>query len=191
MNRALGIGFGILLCAVASTLSAQTAVYALGGGTRVSGANVGANTPAGENGNFTAYGGTAGIYSTFAHAGPLNLGMDFRFSFDSSSNNNAYGNSVRDGFFGLRAAVKLPTVPVKPYVQAEFGAATTNYGIYPSSSGSGAAAYELQGGADVSVLPHMDIRGEYGVGQALGSSSREGTTNLTLQQFGVGLVFRF
>lgn len=169
----------------------QIAVYAMGGGSRVSGANVGATTPSSGSGSFIAYGPTFGIYDMWFHKGPVSLGSDFRLTFQSSSNSTSYGNNLRDGFIGVRAVFKTPLLPLRPYVQAGFGAGTTNYGRYSSDSGSGAFAYQFQAGLDAAVISHIDLRAEYGIGQIIGSGSQQGTANLQLQQFGAGVVVRF
>jgi hypothetical protein len=44
----------------------------------------------------------------------------------------------------------------------------------------------VNGGVDVTILPHLDIRGEYGAGQLTSIHN----TNHTLQEFGIGLVLR-
>ncbi len=170
---------------------AQTGVYAIGGGARLTGPNVGANTAAGASGSFIAYGGTYGLYHDFAHAGPIGLGLDVRGMHASSSNSTAYGNKLSGGLVGFRADLKAPATPVRVYTQAEIGAATTNDGRYVSSSGSAGTAYQIQVGVDFRIVPHLDLRGEYGVGQVIGSGSPAGTANLNLQQFGGGVVFRF
>jgi len=169
----------------------QIAVYAMGGGSRVSGANVGATTPSSGSGSFIAYGPTFGIYDMWFHKGPVSLGSDFRLTFQSSGNSTPYGNNVRDGFVGLRVAFKVPAAPLRPYVQVGFGAGTTNYGRYSSDSGSGAFAYGFQAGLDYVVARHIDLRAEYGAGQVVNSSSQLGAANLQLQQFGAGVVVRF
>jgi len=184
----------LLTCAAATCLAplshAQTGFYGLGVGARLAGPNVGADTAAGSSGSFIAYGETFGLYHDFGHAGPVGLGLDFRGMHASSSNSTGYGNEVSAGFVGFRADLK-PATAVRAYAQAEIGAATTNDGKYVSSSGSAGTAYQIQVGADFTIVPHIDLRCEYGVGQVFGSSSPLGTANLTLQQFGGGVVLRF
>jgi opacity protein-like surface antigen len=75
-------------------------------------------------------------------------------------------------------------VPIKPYIQAEVGGVGTNNGT--SSNRSTTFAYQINGGVDFTVLPHLDIRGEYGAGQL----TSIGNANHTLQEFGLGLVVR-
>lgn len=180
-----------MIACVAPMSHAQTGIYAIGGGARLAGANVGSGTAAGSSGSFIAYGGTFGLYHDFGHAGPVGLGLDFRGLHASSSNGTAYGNKVSGGFVGFRADLKPPAAPVRVYAQAGIGAVTTNYGKYSSSSGSAGTAYQLQFGADFTILPHLDLRAEYAAGQIFGSGSPQGTANLNLQQFGGGVVLRF
>jgi hypothetical protein len=182
-------GFFVLFTLPAA---AQVAVYALGSGGRVAGPNVGAATAPGTSGSFTVHGETFGIYNMWAQLGPVSLGSDFRLSFQSSGNANAPNNNTfRDGFLGVRAAFKTPLPGLRPYVQAEFGGANTNYGRYSSESGSGAFAYQFQGGIDYALLKHLDLRGEYGAGEMVDSQSQLGSATLSIQQFGAGVVLRF
>jgi len=184
----------LLACAAAAFLAphshAQTGFYGVGGGARLAGPDVGADTAAGSSGSFTAFGGTFGLYHDFGHVGPVGFGLDLRGMHASSSNSTAYGNKVSGGFVGFRADLKAPAAPVRVYAQAGIGAATTNDGRYASSSGSAGTAYQIQMGADFTIFPHLDLRGEYGAGQVFGSGSPLGTVNLNLQQFGGGIVFR-
>jgi hypothetical protein len=173
---------------------AQFAVYGMGSAGRLSGFTV--PTPAAPgsspgliitDGNFWAYGGTAGIYDDFLKLGPIKLGGDVRgFIQHSSNSNNTYGNQLRGGLVGLRLALHAPLVPAKPYIQAEVGGASTNYG--QNSSNTGNFAYQVQVGADFTIFPHVDLRAEYGVGQLLGVL---GSNNSNMQQAGAGLALRF
>ncbi len=164
---------------VAGTARAQFALYVMGSGGHL-GANAINNTSA-----FTAYGGTVGGYDNFFGAGPLKLGGDARFFVQSSGNSNTFGNQLRGGLLGMRLALHPPIFPLKPYVQAEVGGASTNYGIQSNRALN--FAYQVQGGVDWTVFPHVDVRGEYGGGKALGSL---GGTSSTLQEFGAGIVLR-
>ncbi len=161
---------------------AQLAFYGMGSGGHLAGNNVGGT---GANGSFTAWGGTVGSYDNFLGAGPLKLGADARYFVQSGSNSNAYGNQLRGGMLGLRLAVHPPILPLKPYLQAEVGGASTNYGT--SASRTLNFAYQVQGGVDWRILPHVDVRGEYGGGKATGLL---GGASLTLQEFGAGIVLR-
>lgn len=138
--------------------------------------------------SFSAYGGTFGLYDNFLRLGPLKLGGDARYFQDTSSNNNAgtNGNKLRGGLAGLRLALNLPPIPLKPYVQAEVGGVGTNYGTQPNTVG--VFAYQVQGGLDYTIFPHVDLRAEYGGGtiRSYGSNDRQ-----TLQEVGLGAVVRF
>ncbi len=173
-----------LLSFAAAGASAQIAVYGMGSG----GFLGSVSAPQGSlvlNSGFSAYGGTFGVYDDFAHLGPLHFGVDGRYFTDTSSNSNTYGNKLRGGLGGVRADFHLPVLPFRPYVQAEVGAASTNYGVNPSSSSS--LAYQFQGGLDYTIFPHLDLRAEYGGGQINGF----GGNKQALQEAGIGLVVRF
>ena len=164
---------------VAGVAHAQLGLYVMGSGGNW-GANTVRNTP-----SFTAYGGTVGGYDNFLGAGPLKLGGDARFFVQSSGNSNAFGNQLRGGLVGMRLALNPPILPLKPYIQAEVGGASTNYGIQSNRALN--FAYQVQGGVDWTIFPHLDVRGEYGVGKALGNIGGTGTTP---QEFGAGIVLR-
>ena len=180
----------VLICANSSR--AQFAVYGMGSAGRLSGFNSvsatsGTNQTVNSAGNFWVYGGTAGIYDDFLKLGPIKLGGDVRgFIQHSSNSNNTNGNSLRGGLVGLRLALHAPLVPAKPYIQAEVGGASTNYG--QNSSNTGNFAYQVQVGADFTIFPHLDLRAEYGVGQLRGVL---GSDSSTMQQAGAGLALRF
>jgi len=190
MKRSLAI-LVVLLCAASTR--AQFAVYGMGSAGRLSGFNSTADSPgpvptaSANDGNFWVYGGTAGIYNDFLKLGPIKLGGDVRGFIEQSSNsNNTYGNQLRGGLIGLRLALHAPLVPAKPYIQAEIGGASTNYG--QNSSNTGNFAYQVQVGADFTIFPHIDVRVEYGTGQLRGVV---GSDSNTMQQAGAGLALRF
>ena len=163
----------------------QFAVYGL-----VSGGILGAtpNIPGStspQNAGFSSGGFTVGAYDDFVKAGPIHFGIDGRYFSETSSNSNSYGNKVHGGFVGARLALKLPILPLKPYVQAEVGAVGTNYGVNPDTTTS--SAWQINGGLDYTVLPHIDLRAEYGGGTI--NAYQSGTQ--TLQEFGGGVVVRF
>lgn len=168
----------------ASPASAQVGVYGMFSAGHESGVGVGYGTAPNQSGGFTARGGTFGVYDNFIPLGPVKLGGDGRFFIQNSGGSTSYGNKL-DGFiFGPRLAISLPAVPIKPYIQAEIGGVGTNNGTNPSRSTS--FAYQINGGVDFAVLPHIDIRGEYGAGQL----TSIGNNNHTLQEFGIGVVLR-
>jgi hypothetical protein len=174
--------FGIFLLGALSG-HAQLAIYGMGTGGHESGANVGSHAVSGGNGSFIAWGGTGGAYYEFLHLGPARLAVDGRFFLEHTGNNTPYGNKLEGGLGGLRLDGHLPLIPLIPYVQAEAGVAGTNNGTDPALTTG--VTYQVQFGLDVTIFPHFDLRGEYGVGQMF----LEGN-NPTLQQFGGGVVIR-
>ena len=181
MTRFAAWTFAIpLLLAVPSRAGAQVGIYAMASGGFLGSAD-------GRNG-FSAYGGTFGIYDNLVRLGPLKLGADARYFQATSSNGDPHtsGNKLHGGLAGLRLAVNLPLFPLKPYLQGEVGGVGTNYGTQPNTVG--VFAYQVQGGLDYTVFPHLDVRAEYGAGtvKAYGSNDRQ-----TLQQASLGAVLRF
>jgi hypothetical protein len=175
--------FVVLALAISSAACAQIGVYGMASGGHYSGIGVGVGTGA-QSGGITAYGGTFGVYDDFVPMGPVKLGGDGRVFVQNSANSTMYGNKLVGGLFGLRLEVSAPVIPFRPYLQAEIGGVGTNNG--DSTTRSGSFAYQVQGGLDVTLLPHLAARGEYGAGQLTAT----GGTNHTLQEFGVGLVLR-
>lgn len=156
----------------------QVGVYAM-----ASGGFLGAGT---ASGSFSAYGGTFGLYDNFVRLGPLKLGGDLRYFQDTSSNNSSYDNKLRGGLAGPRLVLSLPLIPFKPYLQAEIGDVATNYGVQSGLNNS--FAYQIQGGLDFTIFPHLDLRAEYGGGQIDGYT---GGNKRSLQEAGLGLAVRF
>jgi hypothetical protein len=174
-----------LVLAAAGTASAhaQFAVYALGSGGFVGSSNVSSQSQ--TSNSFHTWGGTFGVYDDAVSLGPLKLGADARYFQETSSNNSSYDNKLHGGLAGLRLALKLPVLP-KPYIQAEVGGVGTNYGAQANNVGS--FAYQVQGGVDFTVFPHVDVRAEYGGGQIGGYN---GGSRTSLQEASLGVVIRF
>ncbi len=170
----------------AAAAHAQFALYGMGSGAFLGSTTASQGSLVLQNSGFSSYGGTIGLYDDFAHLGPVRLGTDVRYFQETSSNNNSYGNKLHGVTTGLRLELRAPAVPFKPYLQAEVGGVGTNYGT--QAGDSGAFAYQIQGGLDFTIFPHVDVRGEYGGGQIDGvfSGSKQ-----ALQQVGVGVVVRF
>jgi opacity protein-like surface antigen len=168
-----------------STTQAQTALYGMFSAGHYSGIGVGYGTPPNQSGGMTARGGTFGIYDNFMPFGPVRFGGDARVFIQNSANSTTYGNKLAGFILGPRLEiVPPPPVPIKPYIQLEFGGAGSNNGT--STSKSTSFAYQVNGGVDFTIVPHLDARAEYGAGQL----TSIGNTNHTLQEFGVGLVLR-
>lgn len=115
-------------------------------------------------------GGTFGLYDDYYHLGPLHIGADLRGSI--LKNGNSTYSRVLGGF---RAAAKPPVLPIKPYVQISAGVDGFNT---PSH-----LTYEINGGVDLTFLPHLDWR----VAEVGGGPGNQGTP----VHIATGLVFRF
>ena len=164
----------------------QVAVYAMGSGGFLGSTSASQGSLLLQSNGFSAYGGTFGVYDDFLRLGPLKFGTDVRYFQQTSSNGNSYGNKLRGATAGARLALKLPLFPLKPYVQAEIGDIATNYGTLPNLPNS--FTYQIGGGLDYTLLPHLDLRAEYAGGQikAYGDGQKQ-----SVQQAGAGLVVRF
>ncbi len=179
----------LLLAGIAITTpaSAQIGIYGMGSGAFLGTATATQGSLVAQQSGFSAYGGTFGLYDNFLRLGPLKLGADARYFQETSSNNNTYGNKLHGGLAGARLALNLPLFPLKPYLQAEIGGVGTNYGTQADDTGS--FAYQIQGGVDYTIFPHLDLRAEYGGGQitsVYGSGNKQ-----SLQEAALGLVVRF
>lgn len=134
------------------------------------------------------YGPGAGVYYDFLHLGPASVGADVRGDF-------LFGNpdKYRSVLFGARLAVKPPVLPLKPYVQASVGLASSSS---PKLGNNGTQfnnkfAYEVLGGADITIAPGLDWRAiELGYGKVSAVSSFAGTPPNSVFLLSTGIVFR-
>ncbi len=161
--RSLLLAAALLTCAGA--VRAQVAVYANFEGNDLRQANT------------FLYGGTFGLYDDFYKLGPLRIGADVRGASQSSGDLN-YVKILG----GLRVAAKPPILPIKPYAQISAGPERENAG---SLKGSYHVGYEVNGGVDLTFLPHLDWR----IAEIGGGNFGSATEN----QFHIatGLVLRF
>ncbi len=122
-------------------------------------------------------GGTFGLYDDFYKLGPISFGTDVRGSILSKDQTNLSKILV-----GVRLAAKPPILPIKPYVQLNGGVAKLTAGqIQPGYK----LAYEINGGVDLTFLPHVDWRMvEIGAGEISGQPDSQ-------FHIATGLVFRF
>jgi len=122
-------------------LHAQLAIYGAGTGASLSNANT----------NW-AYGGLGGIYKQGGHLGSIiNLGADLRGTFLSREGFHYY-----TGAAGPRLAIKPHVIPLDPYIEGLIGVASYNSGN--GSSSSTHFNYQVVGGLDLTILPHVDWR---------------------------------
>jgi hypothetical protein len=142
------------------------------------------------------YGPGLGVYYDFAHAGPIAVGADLRGDYLFSSNDR-----YRSILVGARVAVKPPLLPIRPYVEGLIGAAgtkSTQDGTFNTSSSVSFSntfgtkfAYQILGGVDVTVLPHVDVRlAELGYGHVSAVSSASNSPASSVFSFSTGLVLR-
>lgn len=137
--------------------SAQTGVYASFSASNFDLPNIG-----------WQYGPTFGLYHDFAHAPLLSAGADARASLLGSGSTKAY-----TGLIGPRVQLHPHLLPVKPYAEVLIGAGQVEYGQGTAHTDSTKFAYQLIGGADVTILPRIDWRvAEFSFGgfSALGDS---------------------
>jgi hypothetical protein len=134
------------------------------------------------------YGPGGGIYDDFLPLGPLALGLDVRGSYGWGD-----GYAYRDGLAGLRLVARPPVLPIRPYVEGAVGLAATRA---TATTGlpthfSNKFAYEVLGGLDLTIFPHIDLRiPEIGYGQVSPVAGPNAPAT-TLFQISTGVVIRF
>jgi hypothetical protein len=172
----------------AATAHAQGGFYAEGTYTWISGNTVGGDSASGPTGKATGIGGSFGTFYDFLHLGPLALGADLRYSFSHDGSPSLFGNELNYGDAGVRISGKVPKAPVRPFAQAGVLRSSTNYAYHTAMHGG--LGYGYQFGADVDVVPHIDLRVEYAGGYSGGMGTGVGTTttSLTFNQIQAGFV---
>lgn len=171
--------FGGLVCLLSAPVArAQFAVY--GEGQAVHFNNQ-------VNGTTTWFGGgTFGVYDDFLRLPVLGFGLDARGTFASNGNQH-----FRSGLVGLRADARAPVLPFRPYVEGLIGVGgtKTDSGSNISSGYSNKFEYEVLGGLDFTVFPHVDLRlPEVGWGHI--PPLQSGGPDSTLLGVSAGLVIR-
>lgn len=167
MNRLASLLLFALVAAAPAALHAQLAVYGTGTGATFS------NAP-----KSVGYGGTVGIYKQAGHAlNTVSLGLDARGTFVGRDGFNFYTGAV-----GPRLAIKPHVIPLSPYLEGLVGIASFNGG-----SGTGSSTkfnYQIAGGLDATILPHLDWRVIDVAYSAVSSQS------ISAVNFSTGLVVR-
>jgi hypothetical protein len=141
------------------------------------------------------YGPGAGIYYSFLHLGPASIGADLRGNWlTSSQQNQQQTEKYRSALFGLRLAVKPLFLPLRPYIQGSVGVGgpthnnLTNTGTIYSNK----FQYQILGGLDIAIFPHLDWRvAEIGYGRMSGISNAAPAPTGSIFTAGAGLVLRF
>jgi hypothetical protein len=142
------------------------------------------------------YGPCFGAYYDFLHFGPISAGIDLRGNFLYGSNDR-----YRSGQAGVRVAAKLPVLSLKPYVLGAIGAGGTKSvvtGFNPGTSVSTSNAftnsflYQIAGGVDTRLLPHVDLRViDVGYTRLTAVSSLSNLPASAVITLGSGIVLRF
>lgn len=143
MNRYRLLLFALLALLLApAAIHAQIAIYA-----GFSGAPIGGST----NTNW-AYGPLVGVYKQTSYAANVvSIGGDLRGSFLTRDDFHFYSGAA-----GPRLAFKAPFLPFRPYVEGLVGV-----GNVQSGRGNGSNTnfnYQLVGGLDATIFPHLDWR---------------------------------
>ena len=107
--------------------------------------------PVGGTGVSAAYGPVVGAYVQSGRFIALSFGADARGTFLSHNGFNYY-----TGAAGPRFAFRAPILPLRPYVEGLVGAANFNNGSGTSSSTK--FNYQVIGGLDSTIRPHVDWR---------------------------------
>lgn len=176
----------LALFSCSSLASAQVGIYGNFNLTHASAISSTGTTSTSE----TFYGGGGGVYDEFIHLGPVGAGVDVRGDY-------AVGGlyHYRNLLGGLRLSVKPPVLPIRPYLQLSAGVGGTRYtgthSLFITQIPWGdKLLYEILGGIDSTILPHVDFRVvEIGVGRQ--KSTDDGAPSDTLLVVNTGLVLRF
>ncbi len=161
----LAVLFTLFVSGIAVRAEAQTGVYA-----GFSGAPIG-----GSGATQSAFGPTLGVYAQSGRY--ISLGGDLRGTFLTRNGFNYF-----TGAAGPRIAIKPPVLPIRPYVEGLIGVASVRDGNGSTSSTN--LNYQILGGVDMTILPHVDWRLiEFDYSAASGSS-------VNAKIFTTGLVLR-
>jgi hypothetical protein len=191
----LGLGFGL---GVSATAHAQLGVYGTYTANRLSGLTCFAPAPAtcsGANGTVNPSGVQGGIYYDFKSFGPIRLGGDLRGGVarsNKSASTSAGGDNLttqNSVMVGARAVVKTPFSWLKPYGEVAGGWARSDV-TEPTHTYDNFAQYEGFVGADIHVLPVVDLRAiELGIGNMNRFGSGNGPTSVMVKTIAIGVVF--
>jgi hypothetical protein len=152
-----------------------------------------------NNGNKASewfYGPGIGIYDNFLHVGPVQLGADLRGTYSFGDK-----DKYRSVLGGVRIAVKPPLLPIRPYAEGLVGVAGTKSNQTGSFSTANSVsfsntfgtkfAYQVLGGVDWTILPHLDLRlAEIGYGRVSPVSSGVNPQSSSITSISSGIVLR-
>jgi hypothetical protein len=187
----VGLGMGV-------AAHAQVGVYGTYSASKLSGITCFATAPAAcssGGGVVSPSGLQAGLYYDFKTYGPIRLGGDVRYG-SFHSNKSAAGTTggknattANTVLAGVRATFKTPFVPLKPYLEG-MGGWTRSDVTEAAHTYDNFAQYEVFAGADIKVLPVIDIRAiELGIGNMNRFGTGSGQSSVMVKTIGAGIVF--
>ncbi|MCU1313566.1 MAG: hypothetical protein JWM54_1323 [Acidobacteriaceae bacterium] len=132
--------------------------------------------------NKWAYGGLFGIYSDFAKVPPVRVGGDLRFSVLRLDSNTTLFSTL----IGPRVAFHPPAIPLTPYAEILIGTGRYSFGNNVGSATK--FQYEVLGGVDRPLVPHLDWRVVEFSYSRLATVQRQ---RLSMETLTTGLVLRF
>jgi hypothetical protein len=200
MDMSLSKVFGLVVfgLGMGAVAHAQAGIYGTYSASKLSGITCFATAPAAcssSGGVVSPSGLQGGIYYDFKSYGPIRLGGDLRYgSFHSNkSASSATGGknatNAHTVLAGVRATFKTPFVPLKPYLEAA-GGWTHSDVTEAAHTYDNFAQYEVFAGADIKVLPIVDIRAiELGIGNMNRFGTGTGTSSVPVKTIAAGLVF--
>jgi hypothetical protein len=187
----VGLGMG-------AAAHAQVGVYGTYSASKLSGITCFATAPAAcssAGGVVSPSGLQGGIYYDFKSFGPIRLGGDLRggtFHSNKSAASSTGGTNATTAntvLAGVRATVKTPFPFLKPYVEGAGGWTRSNV-TELNHTYDNFAQYEVFAGADIKVLPVIDIRAiELGIGNMNRFGSGAGPSSVMVKTIGAGIVF--
>jgi hypothetical protein len=149
-----------------------------------------------STGNLNPTGLSGGVFYDFKTFGPVRLGVDVRGGNDhanKSASTSAGGDGITRGNYGMagvRGSFHTPISWIKPYAQVSVGYLHSDV-TESQSAYDGFLMYEGFVGADVRILPMLDLRAiELGIGNMnrIGTGGT-GSTSAGVRSIGVGVVF--
>ena len=141
-------------------------------------------------------GGDLGVYFNSYHFVVANAGLDIRaMRVSQSQQTNLVSDQISGAFVGPRIELRPHVINLKPYAAAELGAAKVRSGGVPHTSAEfkdqNGFAYQLNVGADLGLLPHLDVRViEFSYTGFPTIKNPETNSSVNAKSLSVGVVFR-
>jgi hypothetical protein len=200
LSKVFGLA-GLVLVAglgMGNAAQAQVGVYGTYTANKLSGITCFATAPtvcSSAGGTVNPSGLQGGLYYDFKTFGPIRLGGDVRggvFHSNKSAASTTGGTNATTAntvLAGVRASIKTRYTFLKPYVEGA-GGWTRSDATELTHTYDNFAQYEVFAGADVKVLPVVDIRAiELGIGNMNRFGTGTGQSSVTVKTIGAGIVF--